>query len=163
MSEDVYKQLMEVMKKRGGIYPGADIPEFYALTKVLFTPEQAEVNNAMPKGPVTADNMAEIMKKTREEVEPILESMANQGLCQAVQMGDVQFYQSARFMPGIFEFQFMPGTRTERDKKLARLIHDYEAAYDAVTPKSETAFPTFRVITVDTAVDSGVTASNAAS
>ncbi len=154
MSEDVYKQLQKKKKKRGGIYAGADITEFYAMAREMFTPEQAEVNNAMPRGPLTADNMAEIMKKTREEVESILESMANHGLCQAVKMGDNQFYQSARFMPGILEFQFMPGTKTERDKKLAKLIHDYENAYDAITPKAESTFPAFRVITVDSTVDS---------
>ncbi len=153
MSEDVYKQMLEVMKKRGGNYAGADIPEFYAMAKEMFTPEQAEVNNAMPRGPVTADKMAEIMSKTSEEVEPILESMANQGLCQAVKMGDDQFYQSARFMPGILEFQFMPGTTTDRDKKLAKLIHAYEIAYDAITPEAETTFPAIRVITIDSTVD----------
>ena len=153
MNQEVYKELLEVMKKRGGPYSGADIPEFFAMVEEMFNPEQAEVNNAMPRGPITADNMAEIMNKTKEEVEPILESMADHGLCQAVDMDGTQFYQSARFMPGILEYQFMPGTTTDRDKKLAKLIHDYEKAYDAITPKIENLFPTTRVITVDRTID----------
>ena len=118
MSQEVYKQLLEVMKKRGGGYAGADIPEFFAMVEEMFTPEEAAVNNAMPRGPVSAENMAEIMNKSQEEVQPILESMANHGLCLAVEMDGNQFYQSARFMPGILEFQFMPGKITERTKKL---------------------------------------------
>ncbi|MEE9152063.1 MAG: hypothetical protein V3U20_09565, partial [Thermoplasmata archaeon] len=58
MSQEVYRQLLEVMKKRGGGYPGMDIPEFYELVEELFTPEEAEVNNAMPRGPFTAKDMA---------------------------------------------------------------------------------------------------------
>ena len=52
MSQGIYKDLLEVMKKRGGGYAGMDIPEFYAMAEVLFTPEEAEVNNAMPRGPL---------------------------------------------------------------------------------------------------------------
>jgi len=61
MSQEVYKQLVEVMKKRGGEYAGLDIPEFYEMAEELFTPQEAEVNNAMPRGPFTAKTMAEKM------------------------------------------------------------------------------------------------------
>ena len=44
MSKEVYKELLEVMKKRGGGYSGMDIPEFYDLVEELFTPEEAEIN-----------------------------------------------------------------------------------------------------------------------
>ena len=37
MSKKVYKELLEVMKKRGGGYSGKDIPEFYELVEELFT------------------------------------------------------------------------------------------------------------------------------
>jgi Pyruvate/2-oxoacid:ferredoxin oxidoreductase delta subunit len=154
MSQDVYRELLEVMKKRGGPYAGKDIPEFFAMVEELFTPEEAEVNNAMPKGPLTAESMSEIMNRGKEELDKTLEAMANKGLCVALKMDGPQFYMSAPFMPGILEFQFMPGTITERDKKLARLIHDYERAFDALAPARETMFPTTRVITVDRTVDS---------
>ena len=58
MSQEVYRQLLEVMKKRGGGYSGMDIPEFFALVEELFTPDEAEVNNAMPKGAFTAKTLA---------------------------------------------------------------------------------------------------------
>jgi len=154
-TQEVYRQLLEVMKKRGGGYPGMDIPEFFELVEELFTPEEAEVNNAMPKTPFTAKDLAKQMGRDVAEIEPVLESMANKGLCMAVRMNGVQFYQSARFMPGILEFQFMPGKSTERDRKIARLIHAYEKAYDQRVDPVKKAFPTNRVITVDRTVRAG--------
>lgn len=157
MSDPVYHELLEVMKKRGGKYAGMDIPEFFALVEELFTPEEAAVNNAMPRGPFQAAGLAESMGREASEVEALLESMADKGTCVAVKMGGVQFYQSARFMPGILEFQFMSGRVSDRDKRIARLIHDYETACDARTQSPDNEFPVFRVITVDQAIEGGNT------
>ncbi len=60
-------------------------------------------------------------------------------------------------MPGIFEFQFMRGTATEWDKKLAKLIKAYKDAYDAAYPLKPLPFPTTRVVTVDRKVMAGST------
>jgi Pyruvate/2-oxoacid:ferredoxin oxidoreductase delta subunit len=155
MSEDVYKQLLQVMQKRGGGYAGMDIPEFYEMVEVLFTPAEAEVNNAMPKTPVTAKDMAGIMGREEKEVEKVLESMAGKGLCLAVTMDQTRYYQTARFMPGIFEFQFMPGKTSERDKKIAEVIHTYKKAFDRNIDRSKPSFPSVRVITVDALVQAG--------
>ena len=88
MSKDVYKELLEVMKKRGGGYAGMDIPEFYAMVEELFTPEEAEVNNALPRGPVTAKDLAKEMGKDEAEIEKILEAMADKGLCVSLKFDD---------------------------------------------------------------------------
>jgi hypothetical protein len=53
MESQVYKEMFDVMKERGGPYTGVDIPEFYALIQELFTPEGVELNNGMPRNPVT--------------------------------------------------------------------------------------------------------------
>ncbi|MCJ7687294.1 MAG: 4Fe-4S binding protein [Desulfobacteraceae bacterium] len=155
MSKEVYKDLLEIMKKRGGGYSGMDIPEFYELVEELFTPEEAEINNAMPRKPFTAKVMAEEMGRDEAEIQEVLEAMANKGVCVAVNMDGTQFYQSARFMPGILEFQFMPGKTTVRDKKIAELIHAYEKAFDEKTDPTAVTFPTTRVITVDSTIQSG--------
>ena len=107
MTQDVYRELLEVMKKRGGNYAGLDIPEFFAMVEVMFTPDEAEINNAMPRGPFTAAGLAEGLGKDVTVVETILEGMADKGLCMALKVEGTQYYQSARFMPGILEFQFM--------------------------------------------------------
>ncbi|MBW1711178.1 MAG: hypothetical protein JRG97_12240 [Deltaproteobacteria bacterium] len=155
MSTEVYKQLLEVMRKRGGRYAGMDIPEFYKMVEEMFTPEEAEVNNAMPRGPFTAEGMAKEMGRDEAEIKEILESMANKGLCLALNINETQFYQSARFMPGILEFQFLPGRSTERDKKIAKLIHAYEKACDSYEGSSDITFPAVRVITVDSVIEPG--------
>lgn len=155
MSKEVYKELLEVMKKRRGGYSGKDIPEFYEMVEEMFTPQEAEVNNAMPRGPFTAKDMAKQMGRDEVEIEEILEAMANKGLCIALKKDGTQFYQGARFMPGILEYQFMPGRTSERDKKIARLIHAYEKAYDEKIDATAVTFPTTRVITVDRTVAAG--------
>jgi Pyruvate/2-oxoacid:ferredoxin oxidoreductase delta subunit len=157
MSKEVYRELLEVMKKRGGGYAGMDIPEFYEMVEELFTPEEAEVNNAMPKGPFTSADLAKGMGRDEGEVKEILESMANRGLCVAVKMGENQIYMSAPFMPGILEFQFMPGKTTDREKRLAKLIQAYKKAFNAAMGPIKMTFPGTRVITVDRTVDAGNT------
>jgi Pyruvate/2-oxoacid:ferredoxin oxidoreductase delta subunit len=155
MTETVYKELLEVMKKRGGRWSGMDIPEFYDMVEELFTPEEAEVNNAFPRGPLTAKDLAKKMDRDETEIEKILEAMANKGLCQAVEFDGTIFYQGARFAIGILEFQFMPGDNSERAIKLAKLIHAYKEAYDAKAGPLQIPFPTTRVITVDRTIQPG--------
>jgi Pyruvate/2-oxoacid:ferredoxin oxidoreductase delta subunit len=149
MAEKVYHELCEVLAKRRGRYPGKDIPEFYALVEELFTPEEAAVYIAIPKGSQPAEAIAREMGKEIDEIEAILEGMASKGLCTAVSVNGVTVYSAPPFVPGIFEFQFMRGTKTERDKKLARLIHAYKAAVDAEHGPILIKYPTTRVIPVD--------------
>jgi len=155
MGDQVYRELLEVMKKRGGAYAGMDIPEFYALVEELFTPEEAAVNNAMPRGPFQAKNIAEITGREEAEVGAVLEAMADKGLCMALKVGGAQFYMSARFMPGIMEFQFMPGRSTERDKRIAHLIHAYKKKFDEHGKDFESSLSPFRVITVNRTIQAG--------
>jgi Pyruvate/2-oxoacid:ferredoxin oxidoreductase delta subunit len=83
--------------------------------------------------------------------------MADKGLCSAGKMGDTTFYGSLPFVPGIFDLQYMRGTNTEKDKRLAKLIHDYKSAVDAVTGPPKITFPTTRVISVDRTIKGGNT------
>jgi Na+-translocating ferredoxin:NAD+ oxidoreductase subunit B len=152
MSDAHYHALCETLAKRRGRYPGKDIPEFYALVEELFTPEEAAVYNAIPKGYHPAEAIASESGREVSEVARILEGMADKGLCTAGSMGGITFYGAPTFVPGIFEFQFMRGTNTERDKRIARLIHAYKAAIDAVQGPVKVSFPTTRVIPVGQAI-----------
>jgi Pyruvate/2-oxoacid:ferredoxin oxidoreductase delta subunit len=149
MSDKVYHELCETLAKRKGRYPGKDIPEFYALVEELFTKEEAEVYNAIPKGFHPAEEIAKAIGKEVNEVTRILEGMADKGLCSAGTVGGITYYTAPVFVPGIFEFQFMRGTKTERDKKLAKLIHAYKNAIDASQAPPIINYPTTRVIPVD--------------
>lgn len=149
MSEKIYHELCEALAKRRGKYPGKDIPEFYALVEELFTQEEAAAYIAIPAGFHPAEAIAKGLGKETAEVARTLEGMADKGLCNAGSMGGTTYYGAPPFVPGIFEFQFMKGSRTERDRKIARLIHAYKSAVDAGQGPVQVTFPTTRVIPVD--------------
>jgi Pyruvate/2-oxoacid:ferredoxin oxidoreductase delta subunit len=149
MSEKVYHDLCAVLAKRRGRYPGKDIPEFYTLVEELFTPKEAAVYNAIPKGFSPAEAVAQAMGRTVDEIKPTLEAMADKGLCTTGTMGVVTNYSAPIFVPGIFELQFMRGTKTDRDRKLAHLIHAFKAALDAAQGPPKITYPTSRIIPVD--------------
>lgn len=157
MSTPVYRKMLEVMTQRGGPYAGRDIPEFYALVETLFTPEQAEVNNALSRKPAPADLIAARMGKEPAQVAAILEDMADKGLCATFSKDGIRFYRGAPFMPGIFEYQFLPGRATERDKKIAKLVHAYKKAFVAGNEPPRISFPVTRVIPVDRTINAGTT------
>lgn len=155
MSVEIYRQLCGAMAQRGGRYPGMDIPEFYALTEELFTHEEAAVTAAMPRKPTAALTLAREMGKSEEDIGRILEGMANKGLCSTFERDGLRHYMVPPFVPGIFEFLFMGGTSTARDRKLAKLVHAYKGAVDAIKGPPEVTFPTSRVITVEKAIAAG--------
>jgi Pyruvate/2-oxoacid:ferredoxin oxidoreductase delta subunit len=157
MTEQVYKNLLEVMKSRRGGYAGMDIPEFFELVAELFTPQEAAVNNALTRKPATAADIAKALGGDEEECRITLEEMADKGLCMTFIKDGVRLYQGAPFMPGIFEYQFMPGRITARDKKIAGLIHAYKEAFESANAQPRMTFPTTRVITVDRTIDAGNT------
>jgi Pyruvate/2-oxoacid:ferredoxin oxidoreductase delta subunit len=155
MADQSYTRLMEKFAKKGGRYPGMDIPEFYELARELFTPEEASVAASMPKGFFTAEQLAETLKRSGEETEDILQTMTMKGLLLSVSMDGTEVYSLPPFVPGIFEYQFLRGTRTERDKRLARLIKAYREAVDAIQGIPKITFPTTRVIPIDQKIEAG--------
>ncbi len=157
MAIDIYQNLCAKLAKRGGRYPGVDIPEFYALMVELFTPEEAEIYCAIPRGFNPSSAIAEATGKPEEVVSAILETMANKGLCTAGTFDNTTFYGAPLLVPGIFEFQFMKGTTTEKDKQLAKLIHEYKAAVDNTQGPLKVTYPTMRVIPVDKKIEAGNT------
>jgi electron transport complex protein RnfB len=155
MTTPVYTQLLEVMRRRGGPYAGLAIPEFFALVEALFTPEEAAVNNVLERKPAPAAEIAARLGRPEAEVTALLERMADKGLCTTFAAGGGRVYQGVPFMPGIFEYQFMPGWDTPRHRELARLIQAYKAAFRAAAGTSEVRFPVTRVITVDRSIEAG--------
>lgn len=157
MVQQVYKELYEVMKNRRGPYTGIDIPEFYDMVEELFTPLEAEVNNAMPRKPVTAAELAAEMDRDESEIKAILETMADKGLCRTYLKDDVRLFQGEPFMPGIFEYQFMSGQSSDRHRKVAGLIKAYKKAFNAARGEIKMTFPVTRVILVDRTIEAGNT------
>jgi len=157
MTQEVYRQMLDVMKQRRGPYTGIDIPEFYTLMEELFTPREAAVNNVMSRKPATVAEIAADMGEGNAAIEPILEAMADKGLCKTFVRDGVRYYQGEPFMPGIFEYQFISGQASARHKEIAGLIHAYKQAYEATRGETPMTFPTSRVIPVDRTIEAGNT------
>jgi len=155
MADQTYRDLMQKFAHRGGRYPGMDIPEFYEMASALFTPEEAAAAAALPKGFSTAKQVAETLDRSEEEVESLLHTMTTEGLCASGDAGGTEVYFLPPFVPGIFEYQFLRGTKTEHDIKLAKLIHKYKEAVDAINGLPEISFPPTRVIPVDEKIEAG--------
>jgi Na+-translocating ferredoxin:NAD+ oxidoreductase subunit B len=149
MKAKVYEHMLQVMTKRGGPYAGADIPEFYQLVEGLFSPDEAEINNALSRNPLPAADLANQTGRKEEDVTGLLEGMVGRGLCSCFAKDGKAYYQGVPFMPGIFEYQFLAGKSGEREKRIARLIHAYKAAYNAARGDAKITFPLTRVIPVD--------------
>jgi ferredoxin len=148
MSAQVYRDLLEVMKGRGGPYAGLDIPEFFELVETIFTPQEAEVNNVLTRKPASVDEITTNTTLDKQEVAAILETMAGKGLCGISKSGGNVLYRGLPFMPGIFEFLFIGSGESEREKTIARLIQAYKKAHVAALGVDKIRFPLTRVITV---------------
>ena len=157
MSDQVYKDMIEVMNKRGALLGGMDIPEYYNVVEHLFSVDEAKINNAMPNGEFTAKDMAEIMGRDESEVAAVLRGMANKGLCNSFVRDETRYFRGSGFEPGIFEFVFYRGGTSDWDKKAAHLIHEYEEVFKAKLAGILPPFPMQRAITVDRTIEPGNT------
>ncbi|KPJ76117.1 MAG: hypothetical protein AMJ54_12765 [Deltaproteobacteria bacterium SG8_13] len=155
MSDDVYRQLCDTMARRGGTFPGMDIPEFYELAVELFTAREAAIINALPRGLTPAGPIAAALGEKEDTVLPILEKMADKGLVFSIKTKGRTLYSGLPFVPGIFEYQFMRGTDTSRDKKLAKLIMAYKTAVRQHRKPGEKDFPVYRVIPINRSIEAG--------
>ncbi len=159
MIKEVYEKLVDVLMKRGGTLPPSKCREFYLLAEELFTEEEAALAISMPFGPITAEKMAQDTSRNFDEVEELLERMANKGLLFSRVKEGVHYYTLLQLVPGISEYQFMRGTSTERDKRLARLFEDFHEITWG-TPEANKNRPTVpfsRVLVVEKNIPAGVT------
>lgn len=148
MPSQVFRDLLEIMKERGGPYAGLDIPEFYELAETIFEPQEAEINNVLTRKPASVDEITTKTARDQQEVAAILEAMARKGLCGIAKSGENVLYRGLPFMPGIFEFLFIGGGDGEWEKSVAGLIKAYKKAYTTAMGVEKIRFPLTRVITV---------------
>lgn len=106
--------------------------EFLEILRILFTPEEAEMALHLPFLPQTADEIAEAIGRTQEEVIRLCESMADKTLVYSYQARNgKKMYMLFPTAPGLFEFPIMkssvsPGSLAGIDvEHLARLWSQY--------------------------------------
>ncbi len=155
MPSKVYRDLLEVLKGRGGPYAGHDIPEFFTLVETVFQPQEAEINNVLTRKPASVDEITAKTNRKKQEVMAILEGMAGKGLCGITKSGGKVLYRGLPFMPGIFEFLFIGSGESERERTIAHLIQAYKKAHDATLGVEKIGFPLTRVITVSQKIKFG--------
>jgi ferredoxin/DNA-binding MarR family transcriptional regulator len=125
MAENPYDGLV----KRLNQFPSGapDKPELREILKILFTEEEAKLGAVLSLQPFRepVEVIAERVGKDKEEVEKMLDKMAEKGLVYVAPKKGKKCYALLPMVPGIFELQFMKGGTSEREKKLAKLFNDY--------------------------------------
>ncbi len=157
MDQKILKELCNNLNNRGGSIPAYPIPEMFTLLEALFTEEEAKVACEMPPTATSLRDLADILSRPAEDIFPLLESMADKGVVATRKKDDVVLYKLLPVAPGIFEFQFMRGGDTDRDRYLARLLRGYVDAAAMQLKKDfsvpENITPFMRVIPVEETIN----------
>jgi len=131
----------------------------FELLEELFTEEEAGVACKMPPVAVSLKELSESLARSQEEIYPLLESMADKGVVATRKKEGLVLYKLLPVIPGIFEFQFMRGGDTERDRRLAQLLRNYVDAARAEIRKvveiPDDLTPFMRVIPVEKSIKAG--------
>ena len=136
--DELYERLMERMDQFPLGAPRS--PNLLKLLKTIFLPEEAEMALRLPAVPVELEEFASELGRPVEEVERLLEGMADHGLVFARDRGGKKYYNLLPLLPGIFEMQFMKAETTPAKRRVAQLFDAYyhegwgEEAFSSRTP-----------------------------
>lgn len=120
---EVYEKLRELLDKHPmGCVPE---PEIYEILKILFTEEEARVACGLTFIPKPVAEIAQRAGVNTDEAKIRLESLANKGIVYAREKNGIWGYALLPVMPGIFEFPYMKGEKTETLEKLSPLWKSY--------------------------------------
>ncbi len=159
MDKSLLKELCDNLNVRGGSLPAMQVPEMFELLEELFTDEEALVACKMPPGATSLQDLAEILSRPKDEIYPYVESMADKGVVATRKKDGVMLYKLLPVVPGIFEFQFMRGGDTDKDRRLARLLRAYADAAETevrkVIPIPDNVTPFMRVIPIERTIQAG--------
>ncbi|MCP4752721.1 MAG: hypothetical protein GY866_17685 [Proteobacteria bacterium] len=159
----LYEELSLVVKRAGGAIPVFQTEELYNLLKDLVSEEEAALAIEMPRELISPDALAEKTGRPLEEVAEKLETMTNNGFLHAIKNPDGSYrYNIMPLLPGIFEAQFMKGTKTERDYLIAKrfrayldMLNELRESLDKPMPAPKLSY--FRVLPVEEEVKAGST------
>jgi len=117
---DVYKRLAERLDELPHGYPAADSGVELKILRKIYTPEDAEVTIKLRSIPEIAATIGERFGKSEEEMQAILDNMAEKGQIGSLTKAGKQMYMIFPFFPGIYEFQVY-----RMDKELTELFEEY--------------------------------------
>ena len=158
MSQDTYFRLGERLNE----YPVKMllVDPFFSILREFYSEEQAALGAEYPTGAHTAAEAADKLNRDVKELEPMLETMADNGTMFVTQNDDgINQYSLTPFVPGVVEFQLMRGTDTPRDRHFAQKLEELmegemkdlmvAAMQDEKMIKELIPNPPARIITVD--------------
>ena len=124
MSEDLYFKLGERLNENPMKMLLVD--PFLDILREFYAEEEATLGAEFPLGAHKAHDLAGKLNRDEKELTHLLETMADKGLIFVAKTedGDSE-YSLTQFVPGVVEFQLMRGTDTPKDRKTARMLHDY--------------------------------------
>ncbi len=124
---DVYEALRQLLDKDPTGAPEA--PEIYEILRILFEEEEARVALGLGFRPLPVPVVAERAGVDLETAVERLESMSAKGIVFVKEKEGEKRYALQPVMPGLFEFPFMGGRRTEMHERLAPLWNRYMAKF----------------------------------
>ncbi len=150
MGDDIYKKLAKHLSSLGMGYPEKE--ELLEILKENFTPLEAEVALAIPTKviPFEAVPVREIIPPqniSREELESILSTLAQQGLLFSKRLKDgTRSYALQQFGYGFPQTFFWRGVNTPNAKKMAGLISKYARNEELQQVYGDTQTKAFRYV-----------------
>ncbi len=123
VSNNVYEELRILVDSHISGCPPA--PEIDEILRILFTPEEAKVALGLGFKPAAAADIAGRTGTDAETARLLLESLADKGLVFSRDKEGQRGYAILPVMPGLFEFPFMKGVRTDEIDRLAKLWQGY--------------------------------------
>ena len=95
------------------------------ILSILFTETEAFVASRFPLMEATLEELCQRTGMIADELQPVLESMADKGIIMDMPYGDTTYYLLMPGLIGFFEFTFMKRRTDIPMEKLARLMSDY--------------------------------------
>jgi len=123
VDQGVYEDLRKLLDRDPTGCPPA--PEIYEILRILFTQEEASVALGLLFRPLPVSVVARRAGVEPETARALLERMAGKGIVFAKKKEGRWRYALQPAMPGLFEFPFMGGGRSEALDRLAPLWNRY--------------------------------------
>ncbi len=102
---EIYKKLAAHLNNTPGGFPATETGVELRILKRLFTEEEAETATHLIMIPETVETIAKRAGRPPENLGPILKDMAQKGLIFHSGKGGIDYYMTAQFVVGIWEYQ----------------------------------------------------------
>jgi Pyruvate/2-oxoacid:ferredoxin oxidoreductase delta subunit len=143
VGKDIYRKLG---KKIDGLTARAPWNEtLHSILKELYSTQEAELVVKMPYGLSTIDQIQKVSSLGHNDIEILLENLAEKGLVLDLWIRDKYYYTVSPFIIGIFEFTMMRTRGELKMKEWSRLFTEYlqdgSTYYKANWGKGQTISP----------------------